>query len=303
MRRTAGVKVLLFALALLCGARAASAQGAAPAESKDERLARILERVGERVESYQQGLFSIAFTEVLRREELRKDMTAKKSKEFVFDTVVLREAVPGGEDDDYYPKSVRRLKSAGGKPPKRGERVPTEFAVASLNFLLPKNRTPSESSLDGEETIGGRACFRVRMLRRGQGPPRVEWKRGWRGGRFWVSAPMVLLIWIDAETFDVLRLESHLAAPFEFDGPRAFGSFGPSRHFKYAVQDYSVSFRRRQFKGPEQTLLVPESAEMLRVIEGASRPRLRSTLRLSDYRRFRSDVNVVEEPEGQGSRR
>jgi hypothetical protein len=299
------VKVVWFMLALLCCAPAsARAQGAAPAESKDERLARILERVGERVESYHQGLFSIAFTEVLRHEELRKDMTAKKSKEFVFETVVLREGVPGGDEDDYYPKSVRRLKTVNGRQPKKGERAETYFAVASLGFLLPKNRTTAdEFSLEGEETVGGRAALRVRMLRPGQGPPRVEWKRGWRGGSFRVHAPRVLLLWIDAETFDVLRLESHLAAPFEFDGPRAFGSFGPSRHFKYAAQDYSVSFRRRQFEGPEQTLLVPESAEMLRVIEGASRPRLRSTLRLSDYRRFRSDVNVVEEPGGQGSRR
>src|ERR1051325_3653947 len=98
MRRTAGVKVVLLALALLCGARMAShAQGAEspPSGPKDARLARILERVGERVESYHQGLFSIAFTEALRHEELRKDMTAKKSKEFVFDTIVVREGVPG----------------------------------------------------------------------------------------------------------------------------------------------------------------------------------------------------------------
>jgi hypothetical protein len=102
-----------------------------------------------------------------------------------------------------------------------------------------------------------------------------------------------------AETFDVLRLGSHLAAPFEFDGPRAFGfgRLGPSRHFKYAAQDYLVRFRRRQFKDPEQTLLVPEYAERTQVIEGASKPRTRATLRLSDYRRYRSDVKIIEEPD------
>ena len=295
------MKVLLLALALLCGAGAARAQGTAAAESDGERLARILARVGERAESYHEGLFSIAFTEVLRQEELREDMTAKKSKEFVFDTVVLREGLPGGDEDDYYPKSVRRLKAVNGKPPKKGEREASYFAVASLGFLLPKNRAPSDVfSLEGEETVGGRAALRLRMMRQGQGAPGVEWKRSWRGGRFVVHAPMLMLLWVDAETFDVLRVESHLAEPFEFKSPRAFGSFGPARRFRYAVQDYSVSFRRRQFDG--QTLVVPESAEILRVIEGASKPRLRSTLRLSDYRRFRSDVKVVEEPDAQGSR-
>jgi hypothetical protein len=62
-------------------------------------------------------------------------------------------------------------------------------------------------------------------------------------------------------------------------------------------QDYAVSFRRVQLKDPEETRLVPDSSESVTVIEGASRPRTRRTTRFSDYRRFRSDVKVVEEPE------
>jgi hypothetical protein len=120
--------------------------------------------------------------------------------------------------------------------------------------------------------------------------------------RFRVFAPEVLLVWVDAENYDVLRVESHLAAPFEFDSPRTFsagplGRFGPSRHLKYVARDYAVTFRREQFKDPEQTLLVPVAAEWLNVIEGASKPRTRLTLRFSDYRRYRSDVKVIEEPE------
>jgi len=107
-------------LALLLGAHAsARGQEGAAAAPGDERLARILERVGERVESYQAGLFSIAFTETLRHEELREDMTPKKSKEFVFDTVVLREEL-SADEGDYYPKTVRRLKAVDGKPAKGG---------------------------------------------------------------------------------------------------------------------------------------------------------------------------------------
>ena len=298
------MKSVPFSLALLCcAAVAARAQGASPAGAGDGRLARVLARAGERVESYQKGLFSIAFTEVLRREELREDMTAKKAKEFVFETVVVREALPAaGEGDDYYPKSARRLKSVDGRPPKRGEQATTQFNVASLDFLLPKNLKPSEFSLEGEEALGGRAAFRVRWQKPGD-EAKVEWK----GTNFRVvSAPIVYLFWIDAETFDVLRLEARLAAPFEFESPGAFkspfGRFGPSRRLRYAVQDYSVRFRRQRFEGPEQTLLVPESAEALTVIEGASRPRLRTTVRFSDYRRFRSDVKVVEEPDGEAGR-
>jgi hypothetical protein len=288
--------LLLSLLALLACAHA-RAQGPA----KDERLERILDRVGEGVERYQSELFRISFTETLRREELREDMTPKRSKEFVFDTIVAREAL-SDEEDDYYPRTVRRLKSIDGKPSKKRLGPETNYFVPSLGFFLPKNRGLFQFSLDGEETEGGRRLYRIRMLRPGEGAARVEWKRRLVGMRFRVVSPFVYLIRVDAETFDVVRLESHLAAPFEFDSPRAFGfgKLGPSRRLKYAAEDYSVRFRRQQFKDPEQTLLVPDSAEWLTVIEGASRPRTRATLRISDYRRFRSDVKIIEDSEEPG---
>ncbi len=296
----------VLALALLFGAcvSARAQEAVPPAAPEGEKLARILERVGEGVARYQAGLFSITFSETLRQEELRKDMTPKKSKEFVFETVVLREEL-SDDEEDYYPRVVRRLKSIGGKPARpsgKGAEPPVAFNIQSLTFLLPKNRKLFEFSLDGEETVDGRAAYRIRMLRPGQGEPTVEWKRRLVGMSFRVSAPFVYLIWVDAESFDVLRLESHLAAPFEFESPRTFGAgpfgrFGPMRQLKYAVQDYAVRFRREQFNDPEQTLLVPESAEWVTVIEGVKKPRTRATLSFSGYRRFRSDVKVIEEPE------
>ena len=293
-----GSVCLLWPALLLCACGAARAQEAAPTPTRDERLERILEKVGEGVARYQTGLFSIAFTETLTREELREDMTAKRSKEYVFATIVAREAL-SDDEEDYYPRPVRRLKTIDGKPSKKRLGPETDYAVSSLGFHLPKNRSLFQFALEGEATEAGRKLYRIRMLSPGEGEPRVEWQRRAVGFRFRVVAPLVYLIWVDAETFDVLRLESHLAAPFEFDGPRAFGfgRFGPSRHFKYAAQDYFVRFRRQQFKDPEQTLLVPDSAEWVAVIEGASKPRTRATLRFNNYQRFRSDVKVIEEPD------
>ena len=294
----AAVLVLLFGAAWAARAQEAAAPQPTPG---DEKLARILERVGEGVARYQAGLFSIAFDETLRQEELRKDMTPKKSKEFVFETVVLREEL-SSDEDDYYPRIVRRLKTVDGKPARKGASHPAAYNVQSLSFLLPKHLKRLEFSLDGEEMFEGRAAYRIRLLQPGEGPPRVEWNRRLVGMSFRVFAPLVYLIWVEAESFDVIKLESHLAAPFEFESPRAFGAgplgrFGPTRHLRYTNQDYAVRFRREQFKDPEQTLLVPESAEWLTVIEGASKPRTRATLRFSGYRRFRSDVKVIEEPE------
>ena len=293
---------LLLTLALLACAPA-RAQEAGAEQAADERLERILDKVGEGVARYQAELFRIAFTETLRQEELREDMTPKKSKEFVFDTIVSREALSESEDD-YYPKTVRRLRTIDGRPSKRakGRDAAAGTAVSSLVFLLPKHRREFQFSLEGEEKLEGRAAYRIRVVRSGEGPPRVEWQKRLVGMRFYVFAPSVSFLWVDAETYDVLRYETHLAEPFEFDSPRTFsagpfGRFGPSRRLKYAVRDYAVNFRRERFKDPDQTLLVPVAAEWTNVIEGASRPRTRATLRFSDYRRFRSDVKIIEEEE------
>jgi hypothetical protein len=292
--------VLLLVLALLACAQA-RAQGPQAGPSEDGRLERILDKVGEGVARYQAELFRIAFTETLRHEELREDMTPKRSKEFVFDTIVSREAL-SDEEEDYYPKTVRRIRAIDGRPAKRakGRDAAAGSNVSSLLFLLPKHRGDFQFSLEGEEQFEGRRAYRIRMTRRGEGPPRVEWRKRLVGFRFYVFAPSVNLLRVDAETFDVLRFESRLAEPFEFESPRTFsagplGRFGPSKRLRYAVQDYAVDFRRERFTDPDQTLLVPAAAEWTYVIEGASKPRRRVKLRFSDYRRFRSDVKIIED--------
>ena len=183
-------------------------------------------------------------------------------------------------------------------PTKPGKRVPWYgYNVQSLGLLLPKHRGLYEFGLEGEEKVGGRAAYRIRAQLSGQPPPKVEWRRRFMGAgmSFRALAPTYALLWVDAENFDVLRLETHLVAPFEFDSPRAFGAFGPSRRIRYKTQDYAVTFRRHTFRDPEQTLLVPDTAEWLYVMEGAKHPRLRATIRFTDYQRFRSDVKVIEE--------
>jgi hypothetical protein len=298
MRYRRGLLLLLLALpAWTCAP--ARAQGPEVQPTKDERLERILGGAGEAVARYQAGLFSITFKETLRDEELKKDLTPKKSKEFVFETVVLREALSENEED-FYPKTLRRLKTVDGEPVKKGRRVPWYGNnVQSLALLLPQYRKFHEFTLEGEERVGGRAAYRVRALRPGQPPASVDWDRGPMGVgmRFRPSAPVYILLWVDAENFDVLRFETHLVAPFEFDSPRLFGAFGPSRHLRWMKQDYAVTFRRQTFKDPEQTLLVPDAAEWLTVIEGARHARLRAAIRFSDYQRFRSDVKIIEEPD------
>jgi hypothetical protein len=306
-----GFNLAACALALACllfAAGAARGQGAGEgaAEGKDERLARILARVGDAVERYQRGMFSIKFTETVRREELKEDLTPKKSREYVYESVMLRENLSDAEGD-YFAKTVSHLKAVDGKPPKGAGKDDTKSDAAEesapnredfLNFLLPKFQNLYRYTFEGEESLRGRRTFRLSAWRPGAEEPRVEWK----GHSFVAFGPTRMNVWVDSETFDVIQVESHLVRPFEFDSPAAFsagplGRFGPSRRLRYERDDYAVRFRPVRFKDPEQTLLLPEQAEWLKVIEGASRPRIRTTASFTNYQRFVSDVKVLEDKE------
>jgi hypothetical protein len=305
----AGIKVhselAAFAIALACllsAAGAARGQGAGegPAQGEDARLAHILARVGEGVERYHRGMFGIRFVETVRREELNEDLMPKRSKEYVYEGVTLRENLSDAEDD-YFAGTASRLKAVDGHASKRsGKDGAAEESAPNhedfLNFLLPKFQGLYRFTFEGEETLRGRRTLRVGALRPGGEEPRVEWE----GGSFVAFAPTRTTVWVDAETFDVLQIESHLVSAFEFDpphapGPGPAGRPGPSRRLRYEREDYVVRFRPVRFKDPDQTLLLPEYAEWLTVIEGARRPRTRTTVSFANYQRFVSGVKVLED--------
>jgi len=264
-------------------------------------LAHILARVGEGVERYHRGMFSIRFTDTVRHEDLKEDLTPKRSREYVYESVTLRQNFSEAEDD-YFARTVSSLKTVDGKPAKKTEKSGAAAEESApnhedfLNFLLPKFQNLYQFSFDGEEELRGRRTFRLGALRPGEGEPRVEWK----GRSFVAFAPTRMSVWVDAENFDVLQVESHLVDGFEFESPASFsagplGRFGPSRKLKYEREDYAVRFRPVPFKDPDQTLLLPECAEWLWVIEGARRPRMRTAISFTNYRRFRSDVKIIED--------
>ncbi|MCA1632159.1 MAG: hypothetical protein LC802_00220 [Acidobacteria bacterium] len=105
---------------------------------------------------------------------------------------------------------------------------------------------------------------------------------------------------MDAENFDVLQTASRLVEPYAFESPRLFSAgfarFGPKRKLRLDRAEHTMSFRRVPFKDPEQELLLPEYYESLRVIRGAREPRVRFKRTFADYRRFVSDVKIIDEP-------
>jgi hypothetical protein len=263
------------------------------------QLKNLLERAGERIQKYQDAMFNIAFTEVLRQQELQSDGTPKnKPKVFVYDSVVLSSRAPANQQNQF-PLITRTLKSIDGKLieqkklPQRSKCVETnpqpEYADP-LTFLLPKYQTGFIFSYAGEAELEGRKtgviivnepvvsdpvtivetgeCFRLSRNLRRQGK-----------------------IWIDLTTFDVIQLQWQLAETF--NGKLIKGG----KEISYENEETTIRFRPVMFQNPEQVLLLPLSSESSWILKGAKIAGFRENIGYTRYRRFQTSVDIKDTDE------
>jgi hypothetical protein len=101
-------------------------------------------------------------------------------------------------------------------------------------------------------------------------------------------------IWIDAGTYDVLRLDEHLVGLFDFSVPREHQRRGASTSMTIERADSSIRYQRVTFDDPPETLMLPVSVETVTVIRGGGIQRTRISQRFSGFRRFIGDARVVE---------
>ena len=100
-------------------------------------------------------------------------------------------------------------------------------------------------------------------------------------------------VWVDAESYDVLRLDDRLTSRFEFDVPREHVRRWATRSMVIERAESSIRYKRVAFQDPEEALLLPASVDTLTVMRGASTQRVRITQRFADHRRFLTDGRIV----------
>lgn len=103
-------------------------------------------------------------------------------------------------------------------------------------------------------------------------------------------------IWIDAETYDVLRLDQSLDGLIEIPmPPKLARRSGDAQVWTLERFDTSVRFKPVIFQDPDETLTLPISMSSLRITRGAGAPRLRMRTEYSGYRRFLTAGRIVKD--------
>ena len=191
---------------------------------------------------------------------------------------------------------LRRLLKVNGQEPRKDDRnnctSPEQEGQEpqALSLLLPGQRPDYTFALAGQTLIDRRKALIVdyRLLRK------VSVESSLVDGRedcisFSVEGGMRGRIWIDAETFDVLRLDQGLRGLVEIPLPKKAVRGGGPASWTMERLDTSIRFKQVTFENPTETLVLPESLTSLRITRGSGTPQLRTMTRYKNYQRFLTD--------------
>jgi hypothetical protein len=283
--------------AVLAGLLApAAAQQVAPVMD----LHALLARVGERVERYFARAQSLVCTEIFYWQPLSFTYGAEGIGRQVESELRVAWAPTPESGPATEAKLVRQVLRVNGRPPRPNdpnnctspEQNTTE--TQPLSMLLPSQRGDYAFKPAGQRTLDGHRVIlidykeiaspivTVETVPNNENCISFDIKGGSRGR-----------VWVDADTFEVLRLDQSLSY-VEIPLPRQTWRAGLENRWTMERMDSSIRFKPVKFDEPNETLVLPVEVSSFRVTRGSGTPRLRTTTRYTNYKRFLTGGRVVQ---------
>jgi len=194
------------------------------------------------------------------------------------------------------PRVTREIRRVNGREPRERDRTnragctdPTPLSPEPLAFLLPEHRDEYVFTAARDVTERNRAAFAIDFSSvKRKGHPELIEDEGGHDDCFDWKGPVAITgrVWVDAATFDVLRLERRVTGPTDVRVPMPL-----QRRYQFNPwltldrDDLTLRYKEVTFTDPDETVLLPESIESLTVFRGGLQS-MRRTQVFSDYRRF-----------------
>jgi hypothetical protein len=256
----------------------------------------LLGKVGERVAAYYQHAQRLICVERSTVVPIRTDWSLDGFGRTVESELRLEvDAMDGASPAE--PRVTRRIRSINGREPRERDRVdrsgctdPTPLSPEPLAFLLPGRRDEFRFTAVREGRERNRAALIIDFAspRRSGQPVLVEDEHGHDDCFDW-KGPIAIAgrVWIDAETYDVLRVERHIAGPTDVRVPdRLQVRYGfTSSWVTIDRDDETIRYKNVEFTDPAEVMLLPESIDSVTVLRSGLQSVRRSQV-FTDYRRF-----------------
>jgi hypothetical protein len=286
--------VLLLALAVTFAPRRLGAQSPPPIDE-------LMARVGARIAEFYERAQHVICLETSTVQPIDFQRSPQGFRRIVESE--LRVEAPNG-DADAEATVLRDVLKVNGRAPREKDNTdrdgctdPNPLSTEPLGFLLAAHREEYRFRLAGVGSDRNRPVFLIDFasVDRTSHAELIEDKAGhddcfdWSG---YVAAAG--RIWVDANRYDVVRIERRLLGPLDIRVPMKI----QRRHRldPYVVidrEDTTIRYRTVAFSDPDEVLLLPESIESLIVTRGGLQSTRRSQT-YSGYKRFVGAARVLE---------
>ncbi|HET7696080.1 MAG TPA: hypothetical protein VFK57_10260 [Vicinamibacterales bacterium] len=282
---------------LLAGATIVAFDTIARATAAQDRadVAALIARVGDRVAAYYRRAQQLICTEQSTVTPIRSDWGPDGFARMVESE--LRVEMEGADGDGLPAARVtRQIRRINGREPRErdardrsGCTDPTPQSPEMLTFLLPGYREEYRFTAvrDGRERDRAALVIDFTSMQRASRPELIRDEYGHDDCFDW-KGPVAIRgrLWVDARTHDVLRLDRHLTGPTDIRVPEPL-----QRKYRFTPwltldrDDVTLRYKEVAFSDPDETLLLPESIEMVTVVRSGLQSTRRTQV-FSSYRRF-----------------
>lgn len=279
----------------------AALTAAAAAQQPSPDLDALLTRIGEQVERYYSRAQNLICTERVTAQPVGIDSAPTGfARVLEYELHVESDAgADGGSPKDV--KVVRDLRRINGRvvktvPDRRDCFDPNPLSPEPLAFLLAANRKEYAFTWAGFGKGRDQNLMLIDYRPLETGKPTLVEAPDAKPGCFNISLPGGTKgrIWVEAGTHDIVRMEEHLAHPVDVPIDNA-----QQRRHNLPDQlmidryDYQIRYKAVSFDDPTETLLLPDSIDMLAMFRGAQSHRKRQVF--TDYKRFTTAARIVKD--------
>ena len=293
------MKLMLYVAPLALGVTLSAT--ATTTQRGDDDLQSALERAGDRVEAFFTRAQSLVCTETVVMQPLNSGLTADGFSRTVESELRLSWDPGIGGDAVTEAQTRRQVLKVNGRPPREDDHrscttpEQNDTETQPLSLLLPQQREKYQFSSAGTGRVDGRPALMIDFREAGRISVDVKPVEGLDDCiSYEITGGQRGRLWLDVETFDVLRLDQRLTGMVELRMPRVFARRpGAAPYMTVEREDTSLRFGRISFSQPEESLVLPQSSTSLRIVRGSGSSRLRTVTRYTDYRRFLTSGRVV----------
>jgi hypothetical protein len=199
---------------------------------------------------------------------------------------------------------VRTVRKVNGRVPRERDKKdragctdPSPVASEPLAFLLPAQRAEYEFRIAGLGSDKSRPAVMIDFAStdRRSKSELIEAASGHDDCFDW-SGHIALRgrIWVDASTYDVLRVERGLRGPVDVKVPTLFQRRHHLDNWVVLMRDdLTIRYTTVAFHDPDEILLLPESIDSFTLVRGGLQSTRRSQ-RFAGYRRFVTEGKVID---------